>query len=309
MNNYLTSYRTSRKLTTVVENQSTYYSEFAELNIFETLKTTEKVYLQFDVPIIASMLTGKKIMHLKDRPAFDFLPGESLVVPANQPLFIDFPEAAPNRPTECLALNISTEKIKDVVLKFNQQTAIESENSNWQIDDLTTHLPHNEGINQLIKRLVYTFTSNNSSKSTLLDLMIQELIIRLLQTKAKYSLFHDRLNMFSDHRIGMVIRYIQDHLTEKDITIDLLAKKACMSTSSFHKKFKNTLGTSPIEYINGEKIKFAKNLLKENRKLQISEVAALAGFNNKGYFTRTFKKIEMITPQQFKMHLDQTKAF
>ena len=69
------------------------------------------------------------------------------------------------------------------------------------------------------------------------------------------------------------------------------------------KKFKNTLGVSPIEYINSEKIKFAKKLMKENKSMFISEVAYKAGFNNVSYFNRQFKKLEMITPQQFKKTL------
>ena len=35
-------------------------------------ETAEKVALKFDFPIIASMLTGKKIMHLEGVPSFEF---------------------------------------------------------------------------------------------------------------------------------------------------------------------------------------------------------------------------------------------
>ena len=76
-----------------------------------------------------------------------------------------------------------------------------------------------------------------------------------------------------------------------------------MSTSNFHKKFKNTLGVSPVEYINSEKIKFAKKLMKARPNSFISEIAYKSGFNNVSYFNRQFKKMEMITPQQFKHSL------
>jgi AraC-like DNA-binding protein len=135
--------------------------------------------------------------------------------------------------------------------------------------------------------------------------MIQELIIRLLQTKAKYSILNDINGIFSDTRIGMVIKYIQNHLTDKSINIDFLAKKACMSTSHFHKKFKNTLGISPIDYINAEKIKFAKKLIKDKPNYLMSEVAFQSGFNSVSYFNRQFKKMEMMTPQQFKVSISK----
>lgn len=293
----------NRKLTSLVENRTTYGCDFAELNIFETFEVAEKVELKFDFPIIASMLTGKKVMHLNQIPAFDFLPGESVVVPGGETMTIDFPLAKKENPTQCLALGINPDKVRDVVSKFNQSTEIESENNKWEIDNLSTHLQNNEDVDHLINRLIYTFTNDNRSKDALLDLMIQELIIRLLQTNAKKSLLSDKLGIFNDSRIGVVLKYIKENLTDKSMTIDFLAKKACMSSSHFYKKFKNTLGTSPIEYINGEKIKFAKRLMKARPRLQISEIALLSGFNNPSYFIRQFKKIELITPQQFKKSL------
>ncbi|MHA7844577.1 MAG: helix-turn-helix domain-containing protein, partial [Winogradskyella sp.] len=75
---------------------------------------------------------------------------------------------------------------------------------------------------------------------------------------------------------------------------------AYMSTSHFHKQFKNTLGVSPIDYINSEKIKFAKKLIKESKDVRMSEIAFKSGFNNTSYFNRQFKKMEMMTPAQFK---------
>jgi len=300
MNHLLSRHKESRKLTTLVENRTTYNAEYAELNIFETHKHAEQVSLTFDFPVIASMLTGKKIMHLEGMDPFDFFPGESVVMPKNKEMIIDFPLADKNNPTQCLALGIDSHKIDEIVEKFNHNVAIERENNNWSLNDNSSHLVHNTDINHLVGRLVHTFTDQNKSKDILLDLMIQELIVRLLQTKAKAFILNDPTDTFSDTRIGMVIKFIKNNLTNKDITVELLAEKACMSTSHFHKKFKNTLGISPIDYINSEKIKFSKKLIKQSKNLRISEVAYKSGFNNISYFNRQFKKMEMITPQQFK---------
>jgi AraC-like DNA-binding protein len=302
MKTLLNKYKNNRKLNTLVENRTTYNSEYAELNIYETHACAEKVSLTFDFPIIASMLTGKKIMHLDGFDAFDFFPGESVVVPTNKEMIIDFPLATKEKPTQCLALGIEAFKIDEVVEKFNHNVAIEKENNNWNLDETASHLINNVAVNHLIERLTYTFTTRNKSKDVLLDLMIQELIVRLLQTKAKSLIINDT-NVFNDTRIGTVIKFIKDNLTNKDISVDLLAKKAHMSASHFHKQFKNTLGISPIDYINSEKIKFSKKLIKETKNLRISEIAYKSGFNNTSYFNRQFKKMEMLTPQQFKASL------
>lgn len=300
MKSLLDRHKNQRKLTTLVENKTTYNAQYAELNIYETHAYAEKVSLTFDFPIIASMLTGKKIMHLDGFEAFNFFPGESVVMPSNKEMIIDFPEATKENPTQCLALGIDVSKINEVVEKFNQQVAIENENNNWKLDDNASHHLNNAAVNHLVERLTQTFVNNNKSKDILLDLMIQELIVRLLQTKAKSLIINDPHQVFSDTRIGTVIKYIKDHLTDKDMSVDILAKKAYMSNSHFHRQFKNTLGISPIDYINSEKIKFAKKLIKEAKNLRISEIAYKSGFNNSSYFNRQFKKMELMTPQQFK---------
>ena len=305
MQSLLNHHKSSRKLTTLVENRTTYNADYAELNIYETHAFAEKVSLTFNFPIIASMLTGQKVMHIDGFKAFDFFPGESVVMPTNKEMVIDFPIATKQQPTQCLALGIDAFKIDEVVEKFNQHVAIENENNSWDLDQSTSHLINNTDVNHLIERLTYTFTNNNKSKDVLLDLMIQELIVRLLQTKAKSLIMNDPNHIFNDTRIGTVIKFIKDNLTNKDISVDLLAKKAYMSTSHFHKQFKNTLGISPIDYINSEKIKFSKKLIKESIDFRMSEIAFKSGFNNTSYFNRQFKKMELMTPQQFKASINK----
>lgn len=289
-----------RKLQSLVENKTTYHADFAELNIYETHRLAERVHLRFDFPIIASMLSGKKVMHLEGNQSFEFYPGESVVMPAHDPMIIDFPDATMDDPTQCLALGIDTTKIREVVNRFNSLVRVEDENDDWQIDEHNIHLRNNDSVNILVSRLVQTFTATDRSKDVLIDLMIQELIVRLLQTKAKTHILSDPRRKYAHTRIGHVIEYIKKNLTNKDLSIASLAEKAYMSSSHFHKTFKNTLGISPIDYVNSEKIKFAKQLMRKCRNMNIGQVALQSGFNNASYFNRIFKKYEKLTPQQYR---------
>ena len=298
MDALLRQHLSNRKLSTLVENRTIYNAQYAELNIFETFEYAEKVNLKFNYPIIASMLTGKKIMHTADKP-FEFLPGESLIMPENNELIIDFPDADLNAPTQCLALGIDTHKIEEIVHYFNKRVEIEHENNGWELDQSTSPLINSMAVNQVLHRLIHTFTSNDKSKDILIDLTIQELIVRLLQTKAKTVILNDLNASFEDTRIGNTIQYIKKNFTNKDITVEALAEKACMSVSNFHKKFKNTLGISPIDYLNSEKIKFSKKLLMENKGDTLSEIAFKTGYNSVSYFIRKFKEHELMTPKQY----------
>ena len=302
----LQNHRQNRKLTTLVEQRTTYNADYSELNIFETHKVASQVSLTFDFPVIASMITGKKHMQLEGMPSFDFLPGESVIMPSGAPMVIDFPVASMENPTQCLALGIDEHKIQEVVGKFNDFTAIGSENNQWSLDENTSHLLHDQDINVLVHRLIQTFVTNTNSKDVLLDLMIQELVVRLLQTKAKHLLISSKTSLTKDSRMGAVIQYISENLTKRNLSVDVLADKACMSASHFHRKFKNTLGISPIDYLNSEKIKFSKRLIQDRKDLPLNEVAFLSGFNNVSYFNRKFKEFEQLTPSRYKRSIYTT---
>lgn len=300
----LINHRALRKIETLVENRTVYSTDFAELNIYETYQKAENVYLEFSYPIIASMISGKKIMHLNNVKTFDFVPGESVVLPAHEKMIIDFPEARLDNPTECLALGIDADKIRETVDFFNDKTRIEFENDSFDFDEAVIHLQHNDNLQALVGRLTNTFVNGNSAKDILLDLMIKELIIRLLQTKARILLLKDDNMLFDNNRMAFIVKYIRDNLTE-EINVDKLADKACMSKSSFFKAFKNTLGESPIDYLNSERIKLAKKLIR-NTNHKLKEVAYQSGFNNVSYFNRQFKRIENITPKQYRDFLSES---
>jgi len=154
MNPILSQHFKSRELTTLVENRTTYSAEYAELNVYETHTFAEQVSLVFNFPIIASMLSGKKVMHLDGFEAFDFYPGESVIMPTNNKMVIDFPLATEETPTQCLALGIDAFKLKEVVEKFNAHVAIENENNEWQLSETSSHLISNAIVDDLIKRSI-----------------------------------------------------------------------------------------------------------------------------------------------------------
>ncbi|MBI6119469.1 AraC family transcriptional regulator [Salegentibacter maritimus] len=297
MNDNLLKYNHDLKLKTSIENRTIYSSDYAELNVFETRQVAEKINLKFGFPIIASMLTGKKVMHLDGIKAFDFFPGESVVLPSDKKMLIDFPLASAKNPTRCLALGIDPEKIKETVEIFNENTRIEFENDTHSFETTAVHLDNNQQVQFVLDRIFNTFLEAGTARDALLDLMLKELIIRLLQTKAKVMLL-DNETLFDNNRMAFIVKYMREHLTE-NIQVDKLANKACMSTSNFYRSFKNTFGESPIDYLNAERIKFAKKLIQQTNK-KFADIAYKSGFNNTSYFNRQFKRFEKITPNQYR---------
>lgn len=291
----------NRRLETLVENQTSYNLNNAELHIFETHQEAESILLKFHQPVLASMLEGKKVMHLNDMTAFDFLPGESLILPPDELMCIDFPEAHLDNPTKCLAMAISEDKINKTVSYLNEsRTKIDEE---WKFTDYNFHFTNDIAIQQIIQRLMFLFTENHPSKDLFADFMLRELIIRILQTETKKIYTNKAMQLSSSHRLAYIIQYIRKNL-DKTLTIKELSNKVYMSESNFHRVFKNELNISPVDFINNERIKFAASLLQNPRK-KIKDVYMECGFNSLSYFIRMFKRKEHLSPKEYQMRAMQ----
>ncbi|WP_028377617.1 AraC family transcriptional regulator [Leeuwenhoekiella sp. MAR_2009_132] len=290
------SFFKNRKLENLVENQTSYTLNNAAMHVFETHAQAERVLLQFDKPVLASMLRGKKIMHLRDHNSFDFLPGESLILPADELMCIDFPEAQERNPTRCLAMAIADDKIKKVVNLMNENLT-KDDGSEWSLMDYNFHFTNDTGIYQILQRLLFLFTENHPSKDYFVDNMLQELIIRILQTNNRKIYTDKALKLNSNSRLAFIIQYIRDHINES-LSVELLSKQACMSESNFYKVFKNELGISPIDYINTERIKLAVSLL-QNPDRKIKNIYQECGFESRSYFNRVFKRMKNMSPGVF----------
>lgn len=69
---------------------------------------------------------------------------------------------------------------------------------------------------------------------------------------------------------------------------------------------KKHFGLTLTEYLNGLKVNYAANLLM-NSNMQILDVCYASGFQNLGYFYKTFKKKYFLTPNEFKKQFSNIK--
>jgi AraC family transcriptional regulator len=288
----------SRKLELIVENRTAYTLDSAELNIYETHQAAENVELTFDNPVLASMIRGKKVMHLSNAPSFDFFPGESVIVPAHQTMKIDFPEATDKNPTQCLALAISPAKIRALVETLNERAPLVDSQAGWQFTNDNFYFTNEEAIHLLIERLIYIFTENNTAKDYFANLVLQELIVRLMQTKARMVLTANLQQLANTNRLAYAVKFVQENI-HRNLTIRELADKACMSEPNFFRCFKQQYGITPVEYINQQRIQLSMKLL-NNTVYSISDICFACGYNNLNYFLKVFKKATGDTPASYR---------
>jgi AraC family transcriptional regulator len=294
----LSKHLLGRKLEEMVENRTAYSLAMAELNIYETHTQATNVELSFDAPVLASMVQGKKIMHLHGTPAFDFYPGESVIVPGHSVMHIDFPEATEQNPTQCLALALSEEKLHQLTDRLNDQVPLIDSPTGWQFTPDNLYFTNDEAINQLLNRLIFVCAEGNSARDYFAELILQELTIRLMQTRARRIMLANPAVFANQNRLAYAVQYLREHLHE-NISVATLAEKACMSEPHFYRCFRQQFGFSPVEYINRERIQKATHLL-INTERTLTEIAFDCGFNHVNYFLKIFRRQIGVTPTEFR---------
>jgi AraC family transcriptional regulator len=103
-------------------------------------------------------------------------------------------------------------------------------------------------------------------------------------------------------RTGEMLRA---HL-EGNITIGELATACSLSASHFGRCFRRSFGTSVHQRLIQLRIEHAKDLLSRTKKTLI-EIALLSGFYDQAAFSRTFSRIEHMTPSRWRsLNSDRT---
>ncbi|MCR8657689.1 response regulator transcription factor [Paenibacillus endoradicis] len=102
----------------------------------------------------------------------------------------------------------------------------------------------------------------------------------------------------SESIVVKIQRYISHHIDEA-LSRQYIADYIGLSPDYVVKLFKKETGISISDYIVQERMRIAKELLAKSD-LPISSIALTIGYSNFAYFSTTFKKEEMMTPQEYR---------
>ena len=96
-----------------------------------------------------------------------------------------------------------------------------------------------------------------------------------------------------------IISFIYERLGNTNLSVDMVAKKFSLSTSSLFRIFKTTFGASTIVYITRLRMEKAAELL-FSTDYPIKAVALSVGFENSMYFSKVFKNHFGVTPSEYR---------
>jgi AraC-like DNA-binding protein len=100
-------------------------------------------------------------------------------------------------------------------------------------------------------------------------------------------------------RLRKAIQFLEEHYTDQDMNIGMLARQCGMSDAYFRRCFKEAYRLSPNLYIRTLRINRAKDLLNTGL-LTTSQIAEQVGFSDLFYFSKAFKKAVGSSPTSYK---------
>ncbi len=99
-------------------------------------------------------------------------------------------------------------------------------------------------------------------------------------------------------RLKRVNEFIEANL-DQPINLDDLAAVAEVGLSYFPRVFRQATGSTPYQFVLRRRIEYSMDLL-ANRELTLAEIALAVGFANQSHFTTAFRKVNGITPSQYR---------
>lgn len=98
--------------------------------------------------------------------------------------------------------------------------------------------------------------------------------------------------------VHRTLDYIENHLDE-DISLDALARQACLSKYHFHRLFRQAVGEPVHQYIRKRRMERAAAVLAETDR-PIMEIALNCQYASQEAFSRAFQRTYSFTPGKYR---------
>jgi len=276
----------------LIEYRTVQHSSLSEASVYMTTDLAH-VNLQFDNPLICSMRTGRKIMRINGSKAFDFLPGETLLINSSMKLDILFPEASPERPAECVVIEFDRIELDVIVSRINETMEAKGHHQRMELDwNHFAHLRNAPAVQDQMNRVIdYYKNEVGPLRDVLIEAAHSELVLRLLQAQATELLITNR-GSAPDTGVIAVSEALRSK-PEARYSSESLAQIAKMSEASLFRHFKARYGITPAKFANVYRMRRAREMLIDQ---SIASVAHALGFADASHFSRVFRDNTGETP-------------
>jgi AraC family transcriptional regulator len=213
--------------------------------------------------------------------------GDISITPANTLLFARW-EGDEN----CLQIRLTTEFMQSVARETLEQDPD-------QLELRPEFRIRNPQIEAMGMMLLTELQQEHSGSPLYVDSLTNVLAVNLLR---QYTVTQPQVVIYEgglpQHQLRQILDYIDAHL-DQNIKLADLARLLDMSQFHFSHLFKQSIGTSPYQYLIQQRVERAKQLLKQTDRL-IVDIALDCGFNSHSHLSKQFRQLTGVTSKAYR---------
>jgi len=216
-------------------------------------------------------------------------------------VFINPYEAHSNVPTE----DDGAYSLFMIGLDYFNTVGISNINLRWLMIDTQLRIKRhikNPEISKLAEKIIQENSAQKVYSDILISALMQQLFALLFREEQDIkdtSPLEDRAKNYKTIEPAVIM--LRDEYN-KTFSGDALAQACSLNREYFCRVFKKATGKTPVEYQNECRIRIADLLLNQGN-MSIKEISQSVGFEDVSYFSRVYKKIKGISPNQKKSKL------
>ena len=161
--------------------------------------------------------------------------------------------------------------------------------------------PSTKEVADLILKMEQVFITQPPYYKLRVKILLETILCSILCNYDYCEASHNSARLLSHkdiYKIDEVMDYINFHLGNH-LTLQELAKIACVSPAYFSSIFKRYNGVTLFEYITQKRVDYAIQLIKTSNK-SLMEIATLCGFNSSTSFNKAFSRITGLAPSYYR---------
>ena len=265
-----------------------HYTDIPSLGFSKRIETVGPIY-SVQKLVFCIVVQGHKKICIADEEVH-YGPGDYFISTVNVPTRGYIEEASPEKPFLGLVLELATNQILNVLQESNLSFKSKENDVHrgLYVDQLTPAL---EDAAIRLVRLLETPADINMMS----PIIQKEIIYRLLQEPQGQALAAVASIGSSNNKVGEAIKYIMEHYTES-FKVDELARVMNMSSSTFHRYFKEVTAMSPLQFQKQLRLQKARELLLNSG--GVTEVAYEIGYESSSQFSREYSRMFGFSPRE-----------
>jgi AraC-like DNA-binding protein len=235
-------------------------------------------------PMLVFAAQGHKRLYLEDRQ-FEYGAGQFMALFVPMAFECELHGVSPEQPMLGMAIRLDRQRITELLSRLPQASDQQNLASTHSQSGVLSAAIDGKLLDAAI-RLLQT-AAEPIEASVLGDAIIDEIYYRAICGRHGCALGALLQHQGQIGQIARAVELLHDNL-ERSVPIEELAAEVNMSTSGFHKKFKQVMHVSPLQYTKLVRLNRARALLLDGH--SVSDAGFRVGYNSSAQFSREYKR-------------------